>query len=69
MSIRRKKKRHTRFNNTNNHLQFDAFDEFIFDDKKTTFVVIILNVKNIVYNKIFAIKKFAKTRFHINKTI
>lgn len=69
MLIKKRRERHTKFNNTNNHSQFDIFDEFAFDDEKTTFVDISSNIKNIVHHKIFATKEFMMTKSHINEII
>ena len=51
MSIRRRRERHTGFNSTNSHSQFDAFDEFTFDDGRATSVVITSNVRNTVHQQ------------------
>ncbi len=60
---------YTRFNSTNSHSQFDAFDRFAFGDKRATSIAITLNIRKIIHNKRFAIKKLTITRFHTNETI
>ena len=69
MSIGRRRGRNTRFNSVDSHSQFDAFDGFAFDDKRTTFVVITSNIRNTIHKRRLAIKKLAITRFYTNETI
>jgi len=69
MSIERRRGRHTGFNSTDSHSQFDAFDGFAFGDERATSVATTSNVRNTVHSRIFAAKKLAMTRFHIDRTI
>jgi len=69
MSIGRRRGRHTGFNSTDSHPQFDAFNESAFGDGRATSVATTSNVRNAVHSRIFAAKELAMTRFYTDGTI